>query len=878
MFQRFCAHHSLIFILFILSLDINAQEVPLYPIKTGNVLLSDIVGIIESSIYPNIVYSPDRIPNRTVEIKESFLSEEQLLKLLRENDLLVLKKEGRILLIPIDEAPKERKLTISGYVKDQANGEALIGANVTVNGQAIGTSTNRYGYFSLTLPPGEYTLTSSFIGFNPAEKKIKGNGNPSVGFVLTENTQELEELTISSRSPSYNVESLIPGISTLNFESDDHIPYFMGEVDVFQGSLLLPGIKILGEEASGINVRGGGIDENLILLDEAPIYNPNHYFGLVSVFNPEAVNEIQFLKGFFPPNFGGRAASVISIHQKEGNNQEQHFAGGIGLLSARLLAEGPIKKGISSFLISGRQSLLDPTELGASDVGRNSETFFTDFNAKMNWKLNKLNTLFISSYFGNDRNVTGFDAERRWGNRTFTARWNRQYGKRFFSHFSAVFSEYNYRVSEPQEAGSFIGKFRIIDYSLKAEQTFYVNPTSQIDFGAITTFHRLRPGERLPFDPDDSSTNPLELDSEHGLESGLYISHDWKISKRLQVLYGIRFSSLHNIGPAEVYQYATGETRSDESIIDTVNVSRGKIINSFYNFEPRISWNFRVNKDLAIKGSYNRTYQYIHLISNTITPNPTDIWKLSDGFIAPTRTDHFSLGAYKNFGVNEWESYAEVFFKDIRNAIEYKDGADLLFNPNLETELINAQGRSYGFEFFLKKNRGPTKGWVSYTLSRSERRVLSDFTENLINDGSYFPDDNDKTHDFSLVFLQQLTQRLSVSSTFNYSTGRPITLPAGKFNFEGNPIPHFIGRNQNRITDYHRLDLSLRLAGKKIKKNGDTRKFSDFWTLTVYNAYARKNAFSYFFRASEALPGETEIVRYSVFGTAIPSITYNFKF
>ncbi|MEL7006482.1 MAG: TonB-dependent receptor, partial [Bacteroidota bacterium] len=307
-------------------------------------------------------------------------------------------------------------------------------------------------------------------------------------------------------------------------------------------------------------------------------------------------------------------------------------------------------------------------------------------------------------------------------------------------------------------------------------------------------------------------------------------------------------------------------------------VEPGEIIAEFYNLEPRIAINYQFKENSALKTSYNRTYQYIHLISNTITPSPTDIWKLSDRYISPTRTDHVSIGLYKNFKQNQWESFVDIFYKDIRNTIEYKNGADLLFNENIETELINADARAYGLEFFLKRNVGKTNGWISYTLSRAERRTITNFPEEQINEGGFFPDNNDKTHDLSIVLLHQLSDRLSFSSSFNYSTGRPITLPVGKYTFEGNPIPHFAGRNRSRITDYHRLDLSLKLAGKKVKKDGSIRNFNDFWTFTVYNAYARKNAFSYFFRASETNPGETEVVRYSVFGTAIPSITYNFRF
>ena len=842
---------------------------PSYPI-------AELIEEIDRQVSSTLIYSLDKLPKGTIRLKKRSYSQREILRILKRKGVASLVKEDRILLSAVKPTDKPETFTISGYVRNDNTGEVLIGANILVTQGKHVTTSNRYGYYSITLPPGEYDIQSKYVGLHASEKKLKLQKNTTHHFRMVESVEELQEVVISSRPPSFNVSSVIPGQNSIDFTTDNHIPYFMGEVDVFQGSLLLPGIKILGEEAAGINVRGGNIDENLILLDEAPIYNPTHYFGLVSVFNPEAVNDIQFLKGFFPAQYGGRASSVITVHQKEGNDQEYHMAGGLGLLSARLLAEGPIKKNQGSFLVSGRRSLLDPTELGR--VNRNSNTFFGDMNFKVNWKFSERNTLYLSSYFGLDRNVTSFDSQREWGNRTVTLRWNKQFAKRIFGHFSAIYSRYKYEIEDPREAGSFRGSFRLLDYAAKAEFSYFLTPTSQIDFGAIATLHRLSPGTREPFDPDDTSTNPLELDSEHGIESGIYLSHQWSITPRLEVLYGARMSSLHNIGPSEVYRYIPGGPRSDETIADTVQIESGEIIKAFFNLEPRASLNFKINENSSVKAAYNRTFQYIHLISNTISPSPTDIWKLSDRNIDPTQTDHFSLGYYRNFAENSWESFVEVFHKEILNIIDYKDGADLLFNPNPETELLNARGRAFGLEFFLKKNSGKTRGWVSYTLSRAERKVKSEIPEETINNGAFYPDNNDKTHDVSIVALHQVSPRFSISSTFNYSTGRPITLPTGKYSFEGNPIPNFAGRNQSRITDYHRWDLSAKLEGKVFRDDGKRRKFADSWTLTLYNVYARRNAFSYIFREDPKRPGQTQIVRYSVFGSIIPSITYNFQF
>lgn len=866
------AFYTFLILTFIFHLPVLGQRDHTLFFSKETYPILELVREIDRQVPASLVYSVDKLPEGTISLKKSTYTQREILKVLKRKGVASLIKEDRILL----SVGKAKAHTISGYVRNNKTGEVLIGANILISGGKQGAITNRYGYYSITLPPGEYDIEAKFVGMEPVLKALKLNKNVTHHVRMNESVEELEEVVISSRPPSFNVSSIIPGQNSIDFTTDNHIPYFMGEVDVFQGSLLLPGIKILGEEASGINVRGGNIDENLILLDEAPIYNPTHFFGLVSVFNPEAVNDIQFLKGFFPAQYGGRASSVITVHQKEGNDQEYHLAGGLGFLSARLLAEGPIKKNKGSFLVSGRRSLRDPTELG--EVNRNSDTFFGDLNLKVNWKFSDRNTLYLSSYFGLDRNVTSFDSEREWGNRTVTLRWNKQFAKRIFGHFSAIYSRYNYEIIDPREAGSFIGNFRITDYSFKSDFSFFISPNSQIDFGAISTLHRPKPGTREPFDPDDSSTNALELDSEHGFESGVYLSHQWSVNSRLDVLYGARLSSLHNVGPSEVYRYIPGGPRSDETIADTIQIESGEIIKSFYNIEPRASLNFMINDKSSLKAAYNRTFQYIHLISNTITPSPTDIWKLSDRNIDPTQTDHFSLGYYRNFADNSWESFIEVFHKELLNIIDYKDGADLLFNPNPETELLNARGRAYGMEFFLKKNTGRTRGWFSYTLSRAERKVKSEIPEETINNGAFYPDNNDKTHDISIVALHKISPRFSLSSTFNYSTGRPITLPSGKYNFEGNPIPHFAGRNQSRLTDYHRLDFSAKLEGKIFRNDGKRRKFADSWTLNLYNVYARRNAFSYIFREDPKRPGQTQIVRYSVFGSIIPSITYNFQF
>ncbi|MCP4460426.1 MAG: TonB-dependent receptor [Cytophagales bacterium] len=456
-------------------------------------------------------------------------------------------------------------------------------------------------------------------------------------------------------------------------------------------------------------------------------------------------------------------------------------------------------------------------------------------------------------------------------------RWNHIFNPKVFSNFTGVISNYSYQIADPQEVGSFTGKSNIVNFALKADFGWAIAPINTINFGIHSILHKLKPGERTPFD-ENASTIETILDNEHALESTVYVSHMAKLSDQLSLQYGIRLSSLLNLGSEEAYTYARNQPKSDFSIIDTVSYSKREVFQRRSGWEPRLSINYQFNGSNAIKGSYTKTYQYIHLISNTVAPSPTDIWKLSDTHINPTISNHYSLGFYKNFRESRWESSIEVYYKELQNIVDFKPGADLLFNENLETELINGKGQSYGMEFFLKRKVGKIRGWLSYTLSKSEQKFKDQFEELTINNGQFFPTESDKTNDITLVTVMSLSDRVSISSSFNYSTGRPITLPVGKFILDAKIVPHFVDRNQSRLTDYNRLDLSLKLQGKRNKKSGISRKAEDYWLFSLYNVYAQKNIYSYFFRESETKPGITEAIPYSIFRTIIPAVTYNFKF
>lgn len=817
----------------------------------------------------DLAFSKDKLPSRRVKIKKSETVLAFLDRLSAKNLLRYTIARQQIIIRPY--IPKSH--TINGVLKDQKTGEHIIGANIQIAGTKSGTTTNGYGYFSITLLEGDYEVVFSHVGYITHSMNVVLNKNVYLKPSLSSEIIQLDDVVISSRLENKNVLQHIPSVDDIYIgEAEGRIPYLFGEVDVIQNALLRPGIKVIGEDASGFHVRGGGDDQNLTLFDEATVYNPNHLNGLVSIFNPEAVNNIKIYKGYAPPSFGGRASSIVEVRQKEGNNKKISYSGGIGYVSARALVEGPIKKGKSSFLVGGRQSLLglSLSDFGSSSVRRNRVSF-QDLNLKLNSKPNTNNQFYLSGYLGNDRNAVGLSSVRRWGNRVANFRWGHLYSPQLFSNISTYFTAYNYRIENDTEPGAFVGRSRIRDFGFKADYFYTFKTSNELIFGFSSTLHDLLPGIREPFDPDDSSTNLIELERERGFESALYIGHDFTLNK-LNFNYGLRYSTLHNLGSGSVLVYEDDNPLANPIAIDTTVFSKGKLMSSFATWEPRIAINWLINDKNSIKTSFARNAQYIHLISNTLSPAPTDIWKLTEEYIPPLVSEQYSVGFFKNLLNNSWEFSSEIYYKDIANNIQYKNGADLVFNQNIETELVIGDARAYGLEVYLGKRKGKLKGWVSYTLSRAESRI----PDNGID--RYVLEDHDKTHDFSTSWSYDLAPRLNASTNFIFNTGIPVTLPTDKFVFEDNLIPNFGLRNSSRIPNYHRLDISLRLQGKERKKNGAERKNKDYWIFTVYNVYSRKNPYSYFFRESETDPGIGEIVQFSIFGTFIPAVTYNFKF
>ncbi|MEQ9286502.1 MAG: carboxypeptidase-like regulatory domain-containing protein [Cyclobacteriaceae bacterium] len=827
-----------------------------------------------------VSYNDDIIPfKKVVDFRQKLNQLSKVLdKICYNEDLAWEVIDDQILFKYYNRPESEYFYTISGKVREFESNEQLIGAYVLSEDTKKGSIVNAYGFYSLTLSGGKHRIVVNYIGHDPIEREIHLNSNTIYNFFLKPRSVELLDVTVESK-PDFdlNYQNTLMGTNKLNMDLVGDIPYFLGEVDVFQSSLLLPGITNVGEGTSGINVRGGSSDQNLIMLDEALIYNSHHFFGLTSVFNPEAVNDVEIYKGSYPVNYGGRLSSVMHIRHRDGNNEKFHASGGIGLITSRLLLEGPIKKQKSSYLISGRTTFWDFLTRGAQNPEiSNSRANFWDFNAKLNFDLNPKNKIYFSGYMGQDENKFGLDVLRKWGNRLFSFRWNRIHNVKLFSNFTAYLSSYRYRVIENDDKASFVGTSRITDYSAKSDFTYFRNPEHIYSFGGAVTYHRLSPGKRIP--GIGSSNNEVDLGNENAIESSLYFGSELKLNPELTLTTGLRLTHFSNVGPGEVFQYAPGLPKSASTLRDTTFYKSGENIRTFVNLHPRATLKYQLNSSSSLKMNYSSSAQYMHRLSNTITPSSSDIWKASGVHIEPSIGEQVTAGYYKFFLDSKLEGSVELFYRKNRNIVEYKGGAQLLFNPAIETELLSGTSRSFGVELFLKKDLGNLTGWLGYTLSKSEIRVSSKFEDENINDGQYFPTDFNRTHDLSLSAIYRLSKKWTLSSNFVYQTGRPFTFPVGKYNFDGYVVPHYEQRNRHRLPDYHRLDVAARMEGRKVKKNGTPKKNHGYWVFSIYNAYGRRNTQSYLFVQKEEDPTMTEIKRFSLLGVFIPSVTYNFKF
>lgn len=772
--------------------------------------------------------------------------------------------------------PSNKKFTLSGTITDTNSNETLIGVNIIIPELKTGVTTNEYGFYSITLPKGNYTIQISYLGYQTIEETISLSQNTKNNFKLANNETVLQEVVITDKKNKSNVKTPEMSVNKLSMNTIKKMPVVFGEVDVLKSILLLPGVTNAGEAASGFNVRGGGADQNLILLDEATIYNSSHVFGFFSVFNPDAIKDLKLYKGGIPSRYGGRASSVLDIYQKEGNSKSFHMNGGIGLITSRILAEGPIVKDKGSFLIGGRTSY---AHLFLKLTDNNNSASFYDLNAKINYKFNPNNSLFFSSYFGRDFFSISEQFKNSYGNSTFNLRWNHLFSDRHFSNFSLIYSDYYYGLTI--NSVGFNWESGIKNYNLKYDLKYYLNDKFKLNYGLNAIYYDFNPGTIKPIDAN-SSINFDQLDKKNAFEPALYLEAEHKVSKKLSLLYGFRFSTFYRLGASTVNLYENNQAVTyNEALkiyekavpIGTKTYGRNEVITSFHNLEPRFSGSYLLNDETSIKASYNRMVQYLQLVTNTSSPTPLDVWTPSDNYIQPQIADQVAAGYFRNFNNDAYSLEVESFYKIVKNRIDYIDGADLIANKAIEQVILNGQLRSYGLELLLRKNTGKLNGWISYTLSKSEQQTEGrTSTETGINNGAWYKSGYNKLHNLAITSTYNVSEKWTFGGNFIVQTGQPVTYPNGQYQYLGLNVPSYGLRNENNLPTFHHLDLSATYTPKPKKIKG----WQGEWVFSVYNIYNRKNAASISFRQNQTT-GLNEAVRLSIFGI-VPSFSYNFKF
>lgn len=750
--------------------------------------------------------------------------------------------------------------TISGTVKDASNGEDLIGVLIGVTEMpGIGTATNSYGFFSLTLPQGNYAIMFQSLGYVIWNERIELKSNLALKVELKSATSELSEVQITDSRSNDNVRKNEMGVMKIDPKAVESVPVLFGERDIIKIFQMTPGVKSAGEGNAGFFVRGGSADQNLILLDEAPVYNASHLLGFFSVFNSDALKDVTLYKGGMPAEYGGRSSSVMDIKMKDGNAKTFGAQGGIGLIASRLTLEAPIVKDRGSFIVSGRRTYADMfLKLSKDSVTKESSLYFYDLNVKANYRINDKNRIYLSGYFGRDNfglgDIFGFD----WGNKTSTLRLNHIFNERLFSNTSLIYSDYSYRFSFSPSGNTIRFSSSIKDFNLKQDFSFFPNPNHKIKFGLNTIHHTFVPGE---ISSDIPSFSDLKLTNKYALENAVYVQDDMSINERVGLQYGLRYSFFDYMGAGTAYTFD-----EEGNVITSTDYAQWQTIKTYGGFEPRLALRYDLKKNSSLKASYNRSLQYLHLLSNSTSSQPTDIWVPSSNNIKPQTSNQASIGYFRNFKDNTYELSLETYYKTMNNAIDYRNGANLFFNDQAEGELVYGKGRAYGVELLFRRQTGKLTGWVSYTWSRSLR------TFDDINDGSEFAAKQDRIHDVAIVAMYALSDRVKLAANWIYYTGAAVTFPSGKYEVEGITVPLYSERNGYRMPEYHRLDIGVTVDAKT--KNP---KFESSWNFSAYNAYARRNAYAITFQQNEDNPEQTQAVRTTLF-RIVPSITYNFKF
>ncbi|MGK0327661.1 MAG: hypothetical protein ACJAXF_001124 [Polaribacter sp.] len=772
----------------------------------------------------------------------------------------------------------QEKYTVSGTVYDNSSNETLIGVSVYFPELNAGTTTNEYGFYSLTIPEGTYKIQISYLGFSTIIETINLSEKLTKNFNLKEETESLGEIIIEADIEKINIRSPQMSVNKLTSASIKQIPVVLGEADVIKSLILLPGVTSAGEGASGFNVRGGAADQNLILLDEAIVFNSSHLFGFFSVFNPDVIKDVKLYKGGIPARFGGRLSSVLDIYQKEGNSKEFNVTGGIGLVSSRLLVEGPIEKEKSSFVVAGRASY---AHLFLPLFDNDNKAYFYDLNGKFNYRIDEQNNIFLSTYFGKDVFGVSDNFVNEYGNTVVNLRWNHLFSDKIFSNLSLIYSDYFYGLI--LDFVGFEWDSGITNYNLKYDFKHYLNDKFKLSYGVNNIYNRFNPGEIIP-NRADSGIQSEKLIDKYANEFAAYLEAEHKVNDKLTLQYGMRFSNFTRLGQDELNVYENDqpvlyneELKKYESAeaIGTESFQRSDVLATFSNFEPRLSLSYVLDDDTSIKASYNRMAQYLHLLTNTASPTPLDVWAPSGRFIKPQLLDQFAVGYFKSIKNGDYSLETEAFYKDIQNRIDYINGANLVANNEIETVILNGQARAYGLEVLFKKNTGSFKGWFAYTLSRSEQQTLGrTANEPGINQGEWYSSPFDKTHDISLNGSYEVSEKWTFNANFLLQTGQPTNYPVGQYEVQGLNVPIFDDnrRNADRLPAFHRLDISATLTPEKNKN----RKWQGEWIFGLYNLYGRQNAASINFRQNrETL--RNEAVQTSIFGL-VPSVTYNFEF
>ncbi|MBQ0117339.1 MAG: TonB-dependent receptor [Flavobacterium sp.] len=770
----------------------------------------------------------------------------------------------------------QSKFNISGTITDQSNNETLSGVTLYLQELQDGTMTNEYGYYTLSVPAGKYTLLVQYPGYATFSETITVNGNIKKNISISDSNTSLSEVIIEANSKRIAIDRPEMSVNKLTAEEIKKMPVVLGEPDLLKSILQLPGVVNSGEGSSGFNVRGGASDQNLILLDEATIYNSSHLYGFFSVFNSDAIKDMKLYKGGIPARFGGRGSSILEIQQKNGNSKDFAFSGGIGLLSSRLLAEGPIVKDKSSFIIAGRSSY---AHLFLKLADNDNTAYFYDLNAKFNYNINDNNKVYLSGYFGRD--VFKFNSifKNNYGNTLVNFRWNHLFNDQLFSNATLIYSDYYYGLNL-----SFVGfnwDSGIVNYNFKYDFQHYINSGLSLKYGFNGIYYDFNPGVITP-DSENSGINYYKIAHKYAVEPAVYVEAEQRLSKKINVNYGFRYSTFFRLGSETINTYDNNQAVAYDPLTETYTkgtptgsqtFGKGDKISDFGYIEPRLAVTYVLDEDQSFKGSYNRMAQYIHLISNTTSATPLDVWTPSGPFIKPQIVDQVALGYFRNFNNDNYSLEAETYYKKGKNRLDYIDGADLIGNSAIEQVLLNGITRSYGLELLFRKNKGRWNGWVAYTLSKAEQKTAGRTPlEKGINYGAWYNTAQDRTHDISVVANYELNAKWQLNGNFIVQSGRPATFPDGQYQYYDQTIPSYDLRNQDRLPTYHHLDVSATYTPQKTNKRWQAE-----WVFGIYNIYNRKNAASINFRENEDVKGQNEAARLSIFGI-IPSVSYNFKF